>query len=127
MIIVSLFPSFHYINSKKKKMISAGLKKVISKKNIKGSGREKKFMSQSWVVIRCLPFLPILVARSLIQCMIDSCGELPLSNNQIAFSNILIGIQDDHRDENKLQSLNWWNLIQNSSQFRDSTTAIVIK
>ena len=107
-------------------MISARLKKIISKKNVRSAHRETKFIARSWVVIRCLPFLPPLVAKSLIECMIESCGELALSNNQIAFCNILIGIQNDHNNETKLKSLNWWNLIKDSSRFRDTTTVIVI-
>ena len=95
------------------------------KKNIKSDDTETRFIAKSWLIIRCLPFLPPHVAKELIEFMLHTCQQLPLTLHQSNFETILLGIKDDHANETKLDGINWWHLIRTSENFCDTTTVIV--
>ena len=114
--------SFHYIQTIARRMNSNGLKKAKARKNLKSSDPTLKYIARSWVILRSLPYLPIPVARSMIEYVLHRIKKLPESRMKVDYELIVEKVKADHDDPKKLAIINWWTLIKQNSSFTDTTT-----
>lgn len=114
--------SFHYNNNNRKQMISAKLKKVMHRRNLKSSESSDKLIAKGWIIIKSLPFLPKNIAKLMIEYLLHRISKLTINNDLIAFEKIVTKLKADHDDEDKLDYINWWHLITETDSFVDTTT-----
>ena len=114
--------SFHYINGRRKELIGYGLKKLINRKNLKSTDSAVKLIAKSWIIIKCLPFIPKNIAKLMIDYLLHRVSKLNLSQNLIDLEKVLNKIKSDHDDESKINNINWWSIIQTTDSFTDTTT-----